>query len=91
MNGPWRETDEGHNKIPSTSRKSEMKQRKNITRLPNMQNLKQKRQKVNPQRSRKRNTDNSRHKMRNMVPTKDFINITHTRIERRLCNAESKA
>jgi hypothetical protein len=28
-----------------------MKQRKKITRVPNMQNLKQKRQKVNPQMS----------------------------------------
>jgi hypothetical protein len=37
-----------HNKIPSTCRRSEMNQRKKITRVPNMQNLKQKRQKVNP-------------------------------------------
>jgi hypothetical protein len=53
-----------------------MKQRNKITREPNMQNLKQKRQKVNPQMSRQENTDNSRHKMRNMLPTRDIMNIT---------------
>jgi hypothetical protein len=56
--GTWREM-RSHNKIPSTYRRSEMKQRKKITRVPNMQNIKQKRQKVNPQMSRQRNTDNS--------------------------------
>jgi hypothetical protein len=66
-----------HNKIPSTCRGSEMKQRKKITRVPNMQNLKQKRQ-----MSCQRNTDNSRRKMRNMLPTRDIMNITQTRIKR---------
>jgi hypothetical protein len=41
-------------------RRSEMKQRKKITRVLNMQNLKQKRQKVNHQMNRQRNTDNEK-------------------------------
>jgi hypothetical protein len=49
-------------------------------------NLKQKHQKVNLQMSCQQNTDNSRYKMRNMLPTKDIMNITQTRIER---NVES--
>jgi hypothetical protein len=54
-------------------RKSEMKQRKKITRVPNMQNLKQKCQKMNPQTNRQRNTDNSKFKTRNMLPTRRGI------------------
>jgi rhodanese-related sulfurtransferase len=71
-----------HNKISSTCRRSEMKQRKKITRVPNMQNLNQKCQMVNPQMSRQQNTNRSRHKMRNMLLTKDIMNIMQTRIER---------
>jgi hypothetical protein len=36
--------------------------------------------------SRQRNTDNSRHMMRNMLPTRDIMNITQTRVE---CNVKS--
>jgi hypothetical protein len=59
-----------------------MKQRKQIARVPNMQKLKQKRRKVNPQMSRQRNTDNSRQNMRIMLPTRDIMNITQTKLER---------
>jgi hypothetical protein len=62
---------------------------KEITRVPNMQDLKQKRQKVNPQMSRQRNTNNSRYKMRNMLPTRDIMNITQTRIDRNVTQPAS--
>jgi hypothetical protein len=63
------------NKIPSTCllpKKRNETKRKKITRVSYMQNLKQKRQKVNPQMSHQGNTDNSRHKMRS---TKNKLNL----------------
>jgi hypothetical protein len=47
-----------------------------------MQNLKQKRRKANLEMSCQQNTDYRKYKMRNMLPTRDIMNITQTRIER---------
>jgi hypothetical protein len=65
-----------------------MKQRKKITRVPNMQNLKQKRQKVNLQMSRQRNTDNIGRKMRNNLPTRDIRQELNATLSR-LCDVKS--